>query len=99
MRVWRFNNQDYSYESAPDLPALLGLAWVREVLTDPGFHRLSIGTAKLRAPWDRDHAIQVLMAEYDEGRRWHVVGGLEFPELYDLPKWEPALAADARPKP
>jgi hypothetical protein len=89
MRIWRYNNSDYTWSEARTLPALLATPWVAEVMAWPGFHRWSIGTAQLRAPWDRSEAIPVLMAEFDEGRRWHVIGGLECPDLYDLPKWEP----------
>jgi len=31
----------------------------------------------------------MLMIEYDGGRKWGVLGGLENPELYNLPEWVP----------
>ncbi len=68
---------------------LLATPWVSEAIASPGFYRLSIGTAQLRAPWDRSIGLPVLMLELDGGSKWWVLGALEAPELYDLPKWEP----------
>jgi hypothetical protein len=87
-RVWRYTNSDYTYQTAATQQELRALPWVKEATEDPGFHRLSVsGSGRVRAPWDRDVGLVVLMAEYDGGKRWHVLGGLEAPDIYGLPSW------------
>jgi hypothetical protein len=92
-RVWRYNNSDYTWQVAKDLEELRALPWVDEMVkaVAPSFHQLSVSsTGALRAPWDRAIGLKMLMIEYDGGRKWGVLGGLESPELYNLPEWVPS---------
>ena len=96
-RVWRYNNSDYSWQTAKDIEELKALPWLVEFI---GAMRLTYGTCQLmvsidgalRAPWDRNLGLKVLMLVYDDGLRWCVLGGLENPELYGLPTWDARLA-------
>jgi len=67
------------------------LPWVAEMIRLlPQFYQLSVSsTGALRAPWDGGIGLKMLMIEYDGGRKWGVLGGLENPELYGLPEWTP----------
>jgi hypothetical protein len=58
------------------LADLLAIPFVANFTTGPNFHRFSI----------TDNAM--LMAEYDSGQRWFVVGFLEG-KLPTLPEWRP----------
>lgn len=64
-------------ESAADLDSI---EWIRSWREDPGFYRFSVTR-------DPDY-LKLLMAEFDQGRKWYVVGILSN-DLPDLPAWVP----------
>lgn len=57
------------------LDELFQIRFVRRFLKMPGFFRYS-------------KSGDCLMAEFNEGYKWWVVGCLKFPEWVNLPKWE-----------
>jgi hypothetical protein len=78
---------------ASDLATLERLPFVVCWTEDPRFHRLSVSSdLGLRAPWGGS-PLAGIMAEFDGGARWYVVAGVENPQLYGLPEWEPVYAS------
>ena len=62
---------------------VLAIPWIASWAHDPGFHRYSVSV---------DHDRHLLMAEYDEGRHWHVIAYLTSSErdfAMTLPEWHP----------
>jgi hypothetical protein len=91
-RCWGYSNSNFTWQVAKNLNELRMLPWVDFMLKAlaPSFHQLSVsGSGALRAPWDRNVPLKMLMLEYDGGYKWCVLGGLENPELYGLPEWTP----------
>jgi len=91
-RCWANSTSDYTWQVAKNLDELRLLPWVNSMICAlaPVFHQLSVSsTGGLRAPWDREVTLSLLMIEIDGGARWYVLGGLENPELYGLPTWAP----------
>ena len=60
---------------------LLAIPWVESWARDPGFHRFSLSVY--------NQETTLLMAESEDGAKWHVVGYLDAPDAHmlDLPKW------------
>lgn len=59
---------------------LLAVPWIKAWAKDPGFRRFSISMP----PGGEGNWL--LMAEYDDGKRWFVVGYLD--KRVELPMWE-----------
>lgn len=57
---------------------LLAFPWCAQWSEDPGFHRYSIAHRP---------SYRMLMAEYDQGLRWNVIGYIEGEGRLDLPTW------------
>ncbi len=85
-------NATVEFETVEQLLAIPFVAGFTEPVEWP-FHRFSISP---RQNGGRD----VLMAEYDEGRHWWVVGFIEQPGQVDLPQWAPVVrSAEVPPAP
>lgn len=67
-----WENEVVDFESKDDL---LAIPFVSNFATQPGFHQFSFGN-------------NLLMAEYQEGRKWWVVGYLKEP-VAGLSEWVP----------
>jgi hypothetical protein len=72
-----FENEVVAFDT---IDALLAIPFVANFRTVDGFHRYSV--------WCEDGAPARLMAEYETGRRWLVVGTFDG-EAPCLPNWEP----------
>jgi len=60
---------------------LLEIPFVNDWNRDEDFFRFSIGSRKNR--------ISLLMAEFDKGKAWYVVGHMENVNDIELPDWKP----------
>lgn len=65
-----------------DAEALLALPWVQRWSQGPGFYRFSESPGETM-----DFETRLLMAEFDEGRKWWVVAYLRG-DRTNLPVWE-----------
>ncbi len=63
------------FESIEELLNIPFVATFAKVIT-PAFHRFSVSSNSC------------LMAEYNKGAEWWVVGIIEFPEKVNLPRWK-----------
>lgn len=70
-----FDGFDIKTESFESIKQLTNIPWVKSFSTSPTFHRFSTSNF-------------YLMAEYDSGTRWYIVGLFKLPEVR-LPTWEP----------
>lgn len=66
------------YAEFSTLPELLKIPWVANFMKDPAFFRFSMDTYLVKP---------LLIAEYEGGANWWVVGALSEP-IAGLPKWE-----------
>jgi len=64
-----------------DLDELLSMDWIKERKTLDNFYRFSLSKMN-----NSKNYTGLLMAEYNEGKKWHVVGYLK--DLVDLPEWK-----------
>jgi hypothetical protein len=77
-----FKAKTKSFES---LEELLSIKWVDKFSQRPNFHQFSISKYS-----DVKGKEYILMAEYDNGNSWFVVGYLDDSKIIeDLPVWEP----------
>jgi hypothetical protein len=58
----------------------LAIDWVKRITEKEGFHQFSLSEDEL------GHPLHV-MAEFEEGRTWHVKAYVSDPEGLDLPQW------------
>lgn len=64
---------EYAFDKQEEL---LNHPWIKEWSKDEGFHRYSLSN-------------QLLIAEFEQGKKWWVLGYIKHPEYIDLPVWEP----------
>jgi hypothetical protein len=76
---------DPSIVSFETVDELMATTFVARFRTEPDFYRFSLFGGR---DGMRDGGTVSLMAEYDSGRRWFVVGYIEGQPI-DLPTWEP----------
>ena len=81
-----FENENNQFESVFEL---INIKWVDNFIRwpngdlDPKFHQFSISVSD-------DHNDVILMAEYNEGYSWFVVGYIDkIDHVRDLPEWKP----------
>ena len=68
-----YENETVEFTSTEEL---LEIGFVKNFSRNDNFYRYSLS----------DNA---LMAEYEDGRKWWVVGYIGYPSKVSLPKWEP----------